>query len=422
MSKLKVIVSCPIDTYSGYGARSRDFVKALQEIGEYDIKVISQRWGNTRFGYLKDHNETSLQSLIVPKIDTQPDIWVQCTVPNEFQRVGKFNIGLTAGIETTICAPTWIDGCNRMDLILVSSEHSKKVFLDTVYDQKDKRSNQVVKQLKIEKPIEVLLEGADLSKYKPVKSTFDLSEIKESFCLLFVGHWLQGKLGEDRKNVGFMIKSFLETYKNKKDAPALILKTSSGTTSLLDQSKVLKRIDGIRKTVRGKLPNIYLIHGDLPDSEINSLYNHPKVKAMISFTKGEGFGRPLLEFSLTNKPIIASAWSGQVDFLDPQFAMLVGGEIKQIDPSAAIKDVLVPESGWFQADPALVAKAYKDIVKNYKKHLTNAKRLGHKNRTNFSFEVMVNKIKEYLTNYMPEMPKQVELSLPKLDLPKLKKV
>ena len=421
MSKLTVVVSCPIDTYSGYGARSRDFVKSLLDIDEYNVKVISQRWGNTRFGYLKDHKETKLTSLIVPKIDTQPDIWIQCTVPNEFQKVGKFNIGLTAGIETTICAPTWIDGCNRMDLVLVSSEHSKKVFLESIFDQKDKSGN-VVRQLKLEKPIEVLLEGADLNKYKPIKSTFDLSSIKESFCLLFVGHWLQGKIGEDRKNVGFMIKSFLETYKNKKEAPALILKTSTGNTSLLDQTKLRKKIDDIRKTVKGKLPNIYLIHGDLPDSEINNLYNHNKVKAMVSLTKGEGFGRPLLEFSLTNKPIIASAWSGQVDFLDPQYAMMIGGEIKQIDKSAAIKDVLIPESGWFQADPATVGKAYKDVVKNYKKHLTNAKRLGHKNRTNFSFERMTEVLKGYLKTFMPEIPKQVELSLPKLDLPKLKKV
>ena len=384
MSKLTVVISCPIDTYSGYGARSRDFVKSLLAIEEYNVKVISQRWGNTRFGYLKDHNETKLTSLIVPKIDAQPDIWIQCTVPNEFQKVGKFNIGLTAGIETTVCAPTWIEGCNRMDLVLVSSEHSKKVFLESVFDQKDK-SGKIVRKLQLEKPIEVLLEGADLTKYKPIKSTFDLSSIKESFCLLFVGHWLQGKLGEDRKNVGFMIKSFLETYKNKKDAPALLLKTSTGTTSLLDQTKVLKKINDIRKTVKGKLPNIYLIHGDLPDSEVNNLYNHDKVKAMVSLTKGEGFGRPLLEFSLTNKPIIASAWSGQVDFLDPKFTMMIGGEIKQIDKTAAIKDVLIPESGWFQADAALVGKAYKDVVKNYKKHLSNAKRLGHKNRTNFSF-------------------------------------
>lgn len=422
MSKLTVAVSCPIDTYSGYGARSRDFVKALIELGDYDVKILSQRWGNTRFGYLKNHDETDLITRIVPKVDSQPDIWVQCTVPNEFQKIGKFNIGLTAGIETTICAAPWIEGCNRMDLILCSSEHSKRVFLETQFTQKDKNTGQIIKALQLTKPVEVLFEGGDLTKYFPTKSNFDLTEIKESFCLLFVGHWLQGKLGEDRKNVGFMIKSFLESYKNKKDAPALLLKTSKGNASLLDQTQLLKQIDDIRKTVNGKLPNIYILHGDISDNDMNSLYNHDKVKAMISLTKGEGFGRPLLEFSLINKPIIASGWSGHVDFLAPEFTILIGGEVKPVDKSAVVKDVLIPESSWFQADSGEVGKAYKDIVKNYKKHLSKAKRLGHKNRTEFSFEAMVKKIKEYMTAYLPEIPKQVELSLPKLDLPKLKKL
>lgn len=422
MSKLTIAVSCPIDTYSGYGARSRDFVKALIDLKEYNIQILSQRWGNTRFGYLKDHKEDYLSSLIIPKLETKPNIWIQITVPNEFQPVGEFSIGLTAGIETSICAAPWIEGCNRMDLILCSSNHSKKVFLESTYDQKDKKTGQIIKKLKLEKPVEVLFEGGDLTKYKQIKSTFDLSEVKESFCYLFVGHWLQGKFGEDRKNVGFMIKSFLETFKNKKNAPALLLKTSKGNTGLLDQTSVLKRIDDIRKTVKGRLPNIYLLHGDISDSEVNNLYNHDKVKAMISLTKGEGFGRPLLEFSFVNKPIMASAWSGQTDFLDPKFAVMIGGELKQIDKSAAVKDVLIPESGWFQADSAQVAKGYKDIVKDYKKYLTNAKRLGHKNRTNFSYEKMVDKIKEYFDSYIPDIPQQVELSLPKLDLPTLKKV
>jgi hypothetical protein len=422
MSKLTVAVSCPIDTYSGYGARSRDFVKGLIELDRYDVKILSQRWGNTRFGYLEDHNEDKLASLIIDKLDSKPDIWIQCTVPNEFQPVGNFNIGLTAGIETTICDSSWVQGCNRMNLILCSSQHSKKVFLDSKYDQKDNNTGQLIGKLEIETPIEVLFEGGDLEKYKQEKSTFDLSSIKESFCFLFVGHWLQGALGEDRKNVGYMIKSFLETYKNKKDSPALILKTSRGNSSVLDKTALLKRIDEIKKTVNGKLPNIYLVHGDLSDKDMNSLYNSDKVKAMISLTKGEGFGRPLLEFSFVNKPIMCSAWSGQADFLDPNFSLLIGGELKPIHPSAVVKNVLIPESTWFQADDALVGKGYKDMVKNYKKYLTKAKRLGHKNRTEFSYSKMVEKIDEYLTQYTSNITKQVELNLPKLDLPKLKKV
>ena len=149
MSKPIAVVSCPIDTYSGYGARARDFVKALIEIDKYDVKILSQRWGNTRFGYLQDHNETNLISRIIPQLTSQPEIWIQATVPNEFQKVGKYNIGLTAGIETTQCDASWIQGVNNMDLVLVSSNHAKNVFLNTKYNIQNKNSNQITGELKV---------------------------------------------------------------------------------------------------------------------------------------------------------------------------------------------------------------------------------------------------------------------------------
>ena len=58
---------------------------------------------------------------------------MQITIPSEFQPIGKYNIGVTAGIETTVAPGDWIEGINRMNLTLTSSEHSKKVFLDTVF-------------------------------------------------------------------------------------------------------------------------------------------------------------------------------------------------------------------------------------------------------------------------------------------------
>ena len=396
MSKLTLAVSCPIDTYSGYGARSRDLVKGFIALDEYEVKIIPQRWGNTRFGYLDDHNEHDLKSRIINKLENKPDIWVQVTVPNEFQPVGKFNIGVTAGIETTVCPQPWIQGLNRMDLILTSSEHSKKVLRDTQWTAKD--NNQV---LKLEKPIEVLFEGIDLKKYfnKPT-TNFNLESVKENFCFLFVGHWLQGEIGHDRKNVGYMIKSFLHTFKNKPNPPALILKTQSASSSIIDRESTLEKINEIRKTVRGTLPSIYLIHGEISDEEMNDLYNHPKVKSMVCLTKGEGFGRPLLEFSIVRKPILASAWSGQVDFLDHTKACLVGGKLDKVHPSALVKDIIIEGSQWFFPDDELVAKGYKSIVKDYKRLLTKAKKLGYQNSQNFSFEAMVKTIKKYLDNYL----------------------
>lgn len=423
MSKPIAVVSCPIDTYSGYGARARDFVKALIKTEKYDIKILSQRWGNTRFGYLEDHNEAELASLIVPNLTSTPELWIQITVPNEFQKVGKYNIGVTAGMETTLVHNSWIEGCNRMDLNLVSSQHAKTVFKTTKYNAQDKKTGAITGTVELEKPMEVLFEGADLSKYFPTSEvTLELSEIKESFCYLVVGHWMQGDFGEDRKNIGYTIKSFLEAFKNKPNQPALILKTMQVGSSIMDRERILDKIDSIRKTVKGSLPNVYLLHGEISDKEVNELYNHPKVKTMVALTKGEGFGRPLLEFSLVGKPIIASGWSGQVDFLEIQNTVLVGGKLKNVHKSAVQKDMILAEAQWFTPDDIEVGQAYRDTFKHYKKYLPLAKKLKFRNSKEFSFDRMVELLDSQLTKYVPEFPTEVKLTLPKLQLPKLEKI
>ena len=417
-----LFISCPLETMSGYGARSRDIVRAILKHDKYDVKVLSQRWGNTAYNALDLNNpdDKILYDLIWKEqhLPKQPDVWIQITVPNEFQPVGKFNIGITAGIETTICDPSWIEGLNRMNLNLVSSNHAKKTFEESAFEKKDPKTEQILGVVKLEKPVEVLFEGADLNKYFAIPDTeleetdlvLSLDEIKEKFCFLFVGHWLQGQIGEDRKNVGYMIKAFLETFKNKKVKPALILKTSSANNSILDRDEVLKKIDAIKNTVKGDLPNVYLLHGDLDDKDMNDLYNHDKVKTMISFTKGEGFGRPLLEFSLVKKPIIASNWSGHLDFLSPEFNTLVGGGLTNVHPSAAVKNMILEEAQWFTPTDASVADALENNFKDYNKYAELAKRQTHYAKTNFSFDKMA----EALDAILDRVPRQVEIKLPKL--------
>ena len=435
MNKPLCIVSSPVDTFSGYGARSRDFIKSLIKArgDEWDIKLLSQRWGSTPFGFLNDEieDEADLKSRIIPQMTVQPDVWFQITVPNEFQKVGKhLSVGVTAGIETTICDPSWIEGCNRMDLILGSSQHTKIVFEGSKFEQKDKTTNQTVGIVELKTPVEVLFEGADLSKYfKSTPPQTDLvksiSSIKEDFCFLFVGHWLQGTFGEDRKNVSYMIKAFLEVFKGKTKAPALILKTSSATTSIMDRNSLLEKIESIRKSVKGIIPNIYLVHGDLEDEDMNDLYNHPKVKAMVSFTKGEGFGRPLLEFTLSEKPVIASGWSGHIDFLDREASVLVGGELKPIHPSAIVPNMLIEDSQWFAPDDNQVGHALKEIFENYKTFLPGAKKQASISKNKFSLDKMTEKLTQILDEKTQPIPKFIPLELPKLnkiELPKLKKL
>jgi glycosyltransferase involved in cell wall biosynthesis len=236
---------------------------------------------------------------------------------------------------------------------------------------------------------------------------------------------MQGDLGEDRKNVGLLIKAFYETFKNKTNKPALILKTSQTGSSYVDREEILKKIKKIRKTLNSNnLPNVYLLHGEFTDEEMNELYNHSKVKAMISLTKGEGFGRPLLEFTLTKKPLITTGWSGQMDFLDPKFTCLINGQLTNVHPSAA-NQWLLAESQWFSPDPSQIGFYLKDVFENYKKYTEKAKRQAFKSKVEFNWDKMADKLNELLTKCVPEFPKEVELKLPqlkKIELPKLKKL
>jgi glycosyltransferase involved in cell wall biosynthesis len=416
-------ISSPFDTYSGYGARSRDLIKAIIETGRYDVKLLSQRWGATSFGFCEDNPEWKFlldHIYTQPQLQEQPDIWMQITVPNEFQSVGKYNIGVTAGIETTLAHGSWVEGINRMDLTLVSSEHAKQTFLNSQFETRNAQG-QTLGQIKVEKPIEVLFEGANLDVYfpdtKPCLIDFD---IPESFAYLFVGHWLQGDLGEDRKNVGLLVKAFYETFKNQKSKPALILKTSGAVSSYMDRNAILDKIISIKSTVNSQdLPNIYLLHGEFSDAEINSLYNHSKVKAMVNLTKGEGFGRPLLEFSLTQKPIIVSNWSGHMDFLNSQFVSAISGQLKNVHPSAAVKDLIMSESQWFSPDHSQIGHYLKDVHKNYKKYTDGAKRQAYRSKTEFSWDKMKEKLNNILLTNVPKFAQKVELKLPDLKLPTL---
>ena len=172
MSKPLFIISCPIDCYSGYSSRSRDLVKAIIELDKYDVKILPQRWGGTPWGFIQDNPEWEfLAKHILPngQIPRQPEIWAQVTIPNEFQPVGKFNIGISAGVETTVCNPTWIDGLNRMDLNIVSSKHAKDVFLNAKFEERNQQTNQVVRTIALEKPVEVLFEGILTQVYQPIE-------------------------------------------------------------------------------------------------------------------------------------------------------------------------------------------------------------------------------------------------------------
>ena len=421
-----VLVTGPPATRSGYGAHTRDLIHALIGMDRFDIHINSLRWGNTPMNALNEQDPKD--KLIIDRLLTsdslprQPDIHFQVSVPNEFTPIAKYNIGITAGMENTIPKPEWIEGLNRMDMNIAVSEFVKATFTSSIYDRVDEKTKQPVGELKLIKPMEVLFEGADLNIYKKTKEfskelVDEMEKIPEKFAFLYTGHWLQGDLGQDRKDTGMLLKVFLETFKNKKNPPALIMKTSGATFSVIDRNTMLEKIEDIKRSVKGKLPNVYLLHGDLLDEEINELYNHPKVKVHITFTHGEGFGRPLLEACFSEKPIIAPDWGGQKDFLNNKNAVLLPGTLIDVHKSAVPKEMLQSGAQWFAVNYQYAGQMMFKVFKEYKKYTLPAKRLAISNRAKFSLEGMDKKFEEILNKYLPkfeEIPQAVNLKLPKL--------
>tara|TARA_Y100000593_G_C4277636_1_gene320976 strand:- start:146 stop:1525 length:1380 start_codon:yes stop_codon:yes gene_type:complete len=453
MKKL-MLITAPVTSRSGYGAHARDLVLSLMDMDKFEIKIMDVRWGDCPRNALSTDNskDMKIQNCIMkqPKLDRQPDVYIDIRIPNEFETFGKVNIGITAGVETDIVSGKFLEDCNKMDLVIVPSEHSKQGFINSIYDkvqQTPDGKQQKVGEMRLENPdnMKVLFEGADEDIYKPLSKDeigsefFDWlnDEVPEKFAFLSVGQWTSGGYGEDRKDLGKTIKVFYESFANKKKQPALILKTSGASYSIIDKEDILRKIRSVKKMfpVDWKLPPVYLLHGDLSNEEMNKLYNHPKVKAFVSLTHGEGFGRPLLEASMVGLPIITTNWSGHLDFLSDKYSILINGQLGKVPKSMVWKDIIVEESKWLNVNELEAGKAFTHAFNNHSEIKSNAKKLMNENRNKFTLNKMTEKFEEILEPITSS--EVVNLKLPKLTkvkkntkssekgpikLPKLKKV
>ena len=440
-----MLITGPVATRSGYGSHSRDLCRSLIAMDKFDIKINSLRWGNCPMNALDESKpeDVEILSRILSnnELPRQPEVHIQISVPNEFTPIAKYNIGVTAGIENTAPKAEWIQGMNRMNMNIVPSKFVKGIFESVSYEEINEQTQQKTGELKCTSPIEVLFEGADTEIYGKTKNISDdlkveMDSIEERFIFLYTGHWLQGELGQDRKDTGMLLQTFLETFKSKPNPPALVMKTSGATFSVIDRNEIMGKIEDIKNTVKGKLPPVYFLHGDLTDEEMNQLYNHPKVKAHITFTHGEGFGRPLLEASLSEKIVIAPNWSGHLDFLNKNNSVLLPGVMTDVHKSSLPKEMLVEGAKWFTVNYQYASQVMKDVLKNNRKYGMMAKKQSMYNRVNFSMDKMTKDFGKILDRYLPkfeEQPQQVDLKLPKLKkvgdtkpkqikLPKLKKV
>ena len=428
--KPTLVFQGPIFTRSGYGDHCRDLMKSLRKMDKYDIKIVPLRWGNTPQNQIDGESEFGRWMLerVIPQLDYKPNVFVQVSVANEFEPKGEYNIGVTAGVETTIAPKDFIDGCNKMDLIIVPSNFTKQNIGGTVYQQQDQASGQIVGELRVTKPIHVLFEGVDTEIFSKGTGKDVLANVKEDFNFLIVGHWLKGDLGQDRKDIGMAIKTLATVfqYLPKDKKPGIIIKTSHAGFSVIDREGTREKIEGVLKPFGDKCPSVYLIHGDMEETDMSNLYHHPKVKAMVSFAKGEGYGRPMAEFTLTGKPIIASGWSGHMDFLPPEHAVLLEGALTPVHESAA-DQFCMKEAQWFSVNYSNAANKLYDVYKNYNIYLKQSDGLKQNTLSTFTLDKMHEVFSKIMETNVTTSPKLVPFNIPKLNsnkmqIPKLNKI
>ena len=428
--KQTLVFQGPIFTRSGYGDHCRDLMKSLRKMDKYDIKIIPLRWGNTPQNQVDGSTEFGAWMLerVITAVEEKPDVFMQVSVANEFEPKGHYNIGVTAGVETTICPKDFIDGGNKMDLIIVPSQFTKQVMTTTAFQQKNTQTDEIISETRLTTPVEVLFEGVDVDVFGKSNGKDVLANVKEDFNFLIVGHWLKGNLGQDRKDIGMAIRTLATVfqYLPKEKRPGIIVKTSHAGFSVIDREGTREKIDNVLSAFGDKCPSVYLIHGDMEEADMSNLYHHPKVKAMVSFAKGEGYGRPMAEFTLTGKPIIASGWSGQLDFLPVEHSVLLEGSLTSVDESAA-DQFCMKEAQWFSVNYSSAANKLYDVYNNYNTYSKKSEGLRNNTLEKFTLDKMHDKFIEILNTNVKEQPKLVPFNMPKVNsskmqIPKLNKL
>ena len=379
--KKTVLVRGPALSQSGYGEHTRFVLRALRmREDEFDIHILPTAWGETGWLALDDEERVWIDAQVnKATVHLQAklpyDITVQVTIPNEWQKMAPINIGVTAGIECNKVSPVWLEKANEMDKVITISEHSKSGF-DVVYQGQNSQTGQPM-ELRCNAPVEVV--------GYPVKTFDELPDLgidlEYDFNFLTIAQW------GPRKNLHNLIRWFVE--ENIDQEVGLVVKTSLKNNSAVDREYAEKMVESSIPDLPDRKCKVYFLHGDMAESEVHSLYKHPKIKALVSLTHGEGYGLPLFEAAYSGLPIIAPGWSGQTDFLYAPFNSTakkkknkkkalfadVDYTIGPIPQEAVWPGVLEKETMWCFPTEGSFKLRMRQVRKNYDKWLKKAEQL-----------------------------------------------
>jgi glycosyltransferase involved in cell wall biosynthesis len=390
--KKNILFKAPVLTHSGYGIHARQIARVLVENFPDQVKFFPTLWGNTGWILQNNEDENNIED-IMSRIDLDEnkkyDLSLQLLLPDEWNtKHGQKNIGITAGVETDICPENWIECCNKMDRVVVPSEFTKETF---------------VKSGNLKQPITVIPEETYIKENDIYKgnSSFEIkNNIQTKFNVLVFGQITGTNPHNDRKNIFFTIKELCDIFKNDHDF-GIILKTNAARNTSIDKFYVENIIKNICIEIKkSEFPKIYLIHGNMTKNDMLEMYNAKSIKALVTLSRGEGFGLPILEAASANLPIVSVNWSGQLEFLNNGKFLKVDYVLKEIHESRIDNRIFIKGAKWAEYQSHSFKRKMKDLRSDYKIYKQSAENLGKILREKYSHEEISNKYLKLISEFL----------------------
>ena len=398
---LKVLVKAPALSMSGYGEQARFLLESLKDRKDIDLYLIDIPWGKSNQIYDRSENFLWMKKLITKTAichaqdkNMTYDMSLQVTIPNEWERIAPVNIGYTAGIECDRVSPYWIQKGNEMSKIITISEHSKNVYKDTKYEVLNE-DDQLIDLLHLKTPIEVVNYS---TRNTSPSENFSL-DLQTNFNFLTVAQF------GPRKNLPILVESFIKEFHDNKDV-GLVVKTHVINPSISDKVRSRRVIRNLTEKYPDRKCKIYLLHGEMTEQQMCSLYRHPKIKAFTTTTHGEGFGLPIFEAACNGLPVVAPNWSGHMDFLsypDPKkkkekLFREIPCYLDRVHESAVWETVIENGSMWAHVKESDVMLALRDLYKSHNRFRRKAKKLKEHVLRDFDEKVIFKKMNEAIFN------------------------
>ena len=376
MSKT-ILLRGPFVTSSGYGIHARQIARWIFN-NHSDSNIFTELlpWGNTPWELDKTAHNNLIGKILetAKEINVPIDVSFQCQLPNEWDvNKAKFNIGITAGIETDRCNPTWVEACNKMNMVIVPSEHAKK---------------SIISVGKVNTPIHVIPESFPDECLNTDLSISNQYKFNTDFNFLVFGQLTGNNPENDRKNIFYTLKWLCESFQDNPNV-GIVIKTNAGRNSKFDKKHVVQILTNLISSIRkGPYPKIHLLHGYMSSQQVVDLYKDPTIKALVTLTRGEGYGLPILEAAACDLPIIAPAWSGYMDFMSLGKFIKVNYVLNKIHESRVDNQLFMQDAVWCNVSE-------NDFKQRIKKFYTSsnvpkewAVELGKKIRANYSHEAI----------------------------------